>query len=184
MDVWRVVRASPSNNGLPSQNDEENGRSSYIIYRSQSNGEPRRDDVVYIVIREGGVTSRNYDCKARKRGKAESAQQSNNHIKGLGTITRAYNWTLCHFERHVLRKQTCRRERTGRKVINWWWIDYHVVGKSLCLWNFRNAPPANARERSQELHASLSHHNKEALFLERRGISHELPDLELYTDDN
>jgi hypothetical protein len=91
MDVWRVVRASPSNNGLPSQNDEENGRSSYIIYRSQSHGEPRRDDVVYIVIREGGVTSRNYDCKARKRGKAESAQQSNNHIKGLGTITRAYN---------------------------------------------------------------------------------------------
>ena len=48
MNTWRAVRVSPLNNGLLSQNDEENGRSFYIIYRSQSHGEPKKDNVIYI----------------------------------------------------------------------------------------------------------------------------------------
>jgi hypothetical protein len=48
MDAWRAVRASPSNNGLPSQIDEKSGRSPYTIHYSQSHGEPRRDNVVYM----------------------------------------------------------------------------------------------------------------------------------------
>jgi hypothetical protein len=48
IDAWRAVRVSPSNNGLLSQIDEKSGRSPYIIHHSQSHGEPRRDDVVYM----------------------------------------------------------------------------------------------------------------------------------------
>jgi hypothetical protein len=33
---------------LPSQIDEKSGKSPYTIHHSQSHGEPRRDDVVYM----------------------------------------------------------------------------------------------------------------------------------------
>jgi hypothetical protein len=48
MNAWRAVRVSPLNNGLPSQINEKSGRSLYTIHHSQSHGEPRKDDVVYM----------------------------------------------------------------------------------------------------------------------------------------
>jgi hypothetical protein len=48
MDVWRVVRVSLSNNGLPSQDDQESGRFLSTIHHSQSHGESRRDNVIYM----------------------------------------------------------------------------------------------------------------------------------------
>jgi hypothetical protein len=36
---------------------------------------------VGIVVGEGGVASRNHDCRARKRGKAGGAQQPNNQTE-------------------------------------------------------------------------------------------------------
>jgi hypothetical protein len=42
------VRVSLLNNRLPSQDDQESGRSPSTIHHSQSYDEPKRDNVIYI----------------------------------------------------------------------------------------------------------------------------------------
>jgi hypothetical protein len=42
------VRASLLNNGLPSQDDQESERCLSTIHHSQSHGEPKKDDMIYM----------------------------------------------------------------------------------------------------------------------------------------